>query len=97
MIIDTRWTGFRTCNWRNVRTDINNLKNEIAVLTVNPDAVLNFYPEDERTAYIDGLKAQLSELGVNADQFQKEVVKENFKLKAPLSNVIEIDFTQKVS
>lgn len=73
---------------------IRNLKIEIALLTLNPESINNFDTEYERSAYIDGLKQQLTDYGVDGNEFQARVVTDNTKTrpKTPLDNIVHVDF-----
>lgn len=73
---------------------IQNLKTEIALLTLNPESINNFDTEYERSAYIDDLKQQLTDYGVDGNEFQARVVTDNMKTrpKAPLDNIVHVDF-----
>jgi hypothetical protein len=75
---------------------VNTLKRAIVVRTLYPEAIHDYRPEDERTQYINDLKQELQDLGVDADTFQKEVVAHHFGIQI-VEKVIEIDFSQKAS
>lgn len=78
---------------------IQDLKIEITLLSLNPDTVHNFDSEYDRSRYIDSLKERLTEYGIDGDEYQAEVIARNIKqkMKAPVYNVITVDFTDKAS
>lgn len=78
---------------------IHDLKIEIALLSLNPDAVHNFDSEYDRSRHIDSLKERLTEYGIDGDEYQAEVVAQNMKqkIKAPVHNVVAVDFSNKAS
>lgn len=71
------------------------LKREIIVRTLHPEALEDYRPEDERTKHINHLKEELGSLGVDAETFFVETIAQN--LGIPIVNrVIEVDFPQQV-
>lgn len=71
---------------------IKQLKAEIAVLTLSPEAIHNYDTEEERTAYIQSRKEKLDSYGVDSDAYQKQIILENLLPSLALNNVVEIDF-----
>jgi hypothetical protein len=75
---------------------IHELKLEIVLRTLYPDALEDYRPEDERSLHIDQLKMELGSLGVDAERFQSETVAQHFGIQI-INKVIEVDFPRQAS